>query len=373
MPRKKKLPSNIEERSNAYRVHIVTTVNGVKHVYSKTFPFENYDTKEEALADAVAARDEQKKQKTSRRHTFTVSEIYEKSCELIAVSVKTKERHRAIYSDAIERGYGDKPISDITTADIIESLNRIAVYSSDDRIKRALSLWKRVFKTALLLNLNIPDRTAFIVPPKSKKAKAPQRLPITDECIDRMVEAVTDYNTSHASEASAYDRATIAFIIQVMRYTGMRPAEVIALKVEDIDMKGRRIAINKAIGSDYEKKQVAIPPKTDLSRRIIPISEQLCPHMLEALQRSRHPLVFARFDGTPWDIDDLSDKVNKIAKRAGLQFRLYDLRHAFATKLLNNGTPPAVVRDLMGHSNTTTSIYYSQSSEQQKEQALSII
>lgn len=373
MPRKKKLPSNIEERSNAYRVHIVRTVKGVKQVYSKTFPFDNYDSKEEALADAVACRDEQKKEKNSRRNAFTVASIYEKSCELIAVSVKTKERHRAIYSDAIGRDYGDKPLSDITTAEIIESLNRIAVYSSDDRIKRALSIWKRIYKTALLLNLNIPDRTAFIVPPKSKKAKAPQRLPITDDCIEKMIEAVTSYNTSHASEASAYDRATIAYIIQVMRYTGMRPAEVIALKLGDIDMNGRRIAINKAIGSDYEKKQVSIPTKTDLSRRIIPISEQLYPHMQEALQRSRHSLIFARFDGTPWDIDDLSDKVNKIAKRAGLQFRLYDLRHAFATKLLNNGTPPAVVRDLMGHSNTTTSIYYSQASEQQKEKAMSII
>lgn len=62
----------------------------------------------------------------------------------------------------------------------------------------------------------------------------------------------------------------------------------------------------------------------------------------------------------PWPPDTFTAQFGKMASMVGLKgFRFHDVRHAFATLTLANGTPLKEVQALMGHStaNTTLSFY----------------
>jgi integrase len=61
-------------------------------------------------------------------------------------------------------------------------------------------------------------------------------------------------------------------------------------------------------------------------------------------------LVCDRGDGSPWDPSTFSHHVEALARRNGLpRFRLHDLRHAVATRLLEAGVHPKVVSEALGH------------------------
>lgn len=105
------------------------------------------------------------------------------------------------------------------------------------------------------------------------------------------------------------------------------------------------------------------PPKTRRSRRCIPLD----PRTIAVLQvhkarqaaekLSRGPeyvdngLVFAREDGTPHHPDRFSHEFDSLVKRSKLpRIRLHDLRHTYATLLLQQGINVKVVSERLGHS-----------------------
>ena len=63
-------------------------------------------------------------------------------------------------------------------------------------------------------------------------------------------------------------------------------------------------------------------------------------------------LVFPSTVGTPMNPDNLVYRSFKpILKRAGLkEMRFHDLRHSFATLMLEQGENPKVVQEILGHS-----------------------
>ena len=61
-------------------------------------------------------------------------------------------------------------------------------------------------------------------------------------------------------------------------------------------------------------------------------------------------LVFANYDGKPLDPSTVTHNFGRIVKKAGLDVRVHDLRHSYATLRLTAGIHPKIVQEMLGHS-----------------------
>lgn len=148
--------------------------------------------------------------------------------------------------------------------------------------------------------------------------------------------------------------------------TGMRPAEVQALRWRDVDLDAGELRIERAlVWLDNGRRWEIGEPKTKLSRRAIPLprfivrdlgayrAEQARSRLRRAPNYVDHGLVFASRDGGPMHRRNLRARVFlPIITAADLptSLRWYDLRHTCATLLLAAGENPRVVSERLGHS-----------------------
>jgi len=147
-------------------------------------------------------------------------------------------------------------------------------------------------------------------------------------------------------------------IIYTAVSTGLREAELLALRWRDLDLDMCSISVSRTL---YKRKGVVQfkETKTDHSRRRVAMTPKLAlylrDHQLES-QLSGEPvgldaLVFSKQGGKPLDASMLTHAFHDIAKRMGLEnVRFHDLRHTFASLALLRGAKPKVISEALGHS-----------------------
>jgi len=150
-------------------------------------------------------------------------------------------------------------------------------------------------------------------------------------------------------------------IIYTAVSTGLRQAELLGLRWRDIDIASQSISVSRSL---YKRRGVCqfMEPKTAHSRRRVAMTAKLAEFLTEyRLERQRlyyqvrkpmtlDDLVFANHEGDPVDPGVLSHSFGKLAKRAGLaNCRFHDLRHTFASLMLQRGAKPKVISECLGH------------------------
>lgn len=340
--------------------------------YTKTLNLKNYQTEKEAILAAVEIRDKklvEMKAGYTVSNFKTVKEIFLKSYDVLPVRKKTVDRHKHFYKVGIDK-YSNYTIDKITPADIQESINTYSRNHTREQTSHLLAVWRRIYKTAVMLNINIPDRTIPVVIPECKKEE-PRKKEISSEDLLLFLEALEEYNGGEIR--AAYENQCLYYVIQVMRYTGIRPAEALALSRKDIYLTSERsgyISINKAVHSTIESRNEIGTTKTAKSNRVVPVPADLVPILKECLAWSKYELIFSDYYGNIQDIDTVSNYIRRVARKAGVQFNLYMLRHQLSTDLFSTGINPAVIRDILGHESIDMSLYYAVSKEEEKEKAL---
>jgi len=184
-----------------------------------------------------------------------------------------------------------------------------------------------------------------VQPPRAKRPE----LTIPDaETVERIVET--------AKGTSIYVAVLLAAA------TGMRRGEILGLRWSEVDLQQGVVRVV----TTYQRSRRGLEfadPKTQRARRTI----ALPPFAVEVLRRhQRHQtarklaagrawhdsnLVTELGDGRPLDPSEFTRKFADLAKRAGAPgVRLHDMRHAFATMLLNSGVHPKIASEALGHS-----------------------
>jgi integrase len=166
-------------------------------------------------------------------------------------------------------------------------------------------------------------------------------------------------------------------------YVGLRRGELLGLRWEDIDLAGGLLEVRRSLQRVGGRLQ-PVTPKTRSSRRTVPLVgicvEALADHR-ERQEKERElagsawvdsGYVFTTTTGTPVEPDNLRRSWYPIRDAAGLdEVRFHDLRHSCVTLLLELGTPPHIVRDIVGHSDIdVTMTIYAHASLEEKRAAL---
>lgn len=160
--------------------------------------------------------------------------------------------------------------------------------------------------------------------------------------------------------------------LAILASTGLRRGELLALQWRYVELDrrvdGESAPILRVTASlqRIDGKDVFLPPKTDRARRTVGLPPAavalLRRHRREQLERrvllgeawTDLDLVIDRGDGEPFPPDSLSRDWYRLAHRIGLpDLRLHDLRHAFATRLLEASVHPKVVSEALGHSSVS--------------------
>ncbi|MBO0884131.1 MAG: site-specific integrase, partial [Mycobacterium sp.] len=178
-------------------------------------------------------------------------------------------------------------------------------------------------------------------------------------------------------------------VFDVLLGTGVRLGEAMALHWEDVNLERQEVAIEWG----YDPVAQVMKPPKDHQRRTIPIgpglSKVLAGQLASAGYGRRAPdpvkyprnasvhtgLVLAHTNGRPFDPDNLRKDFNASVQIAyvgkGKQrhwighARLHDLRHTYASRLLDKSIPIEEVARLLGHANLSTTQRYAHRGKKQ--------
>ena len=153
----------------------------------------------------------------------------------------------------------------------------------------------------------------------------------------------------------------------------MRPGELFALTIEDINFEEKYIDVNKTLVYqkylDDECKTFHLePPKTKQSYRHVPINSTCIDYLrqqaeLKEIVANRRPkmqtdYLFVTKFNTPLNSVIYSDAIRSVVRRINEtrsldnQFEFFSghtFRHTFATRCLEAGIQPKVVQSYLGH------------------------
>ena len=187
-------------------------------------------------------------------------------------------------------------------------------------------------------------------------------------------------------------------------WAGLRWGESAALRTDALDLDAGRLRVIRTVVEVSGNTAFKPYPKTGAGRRTVPLPAWLVPIVREHIDRyglDEHGFVFPnavgrplrrtlfrsrvwrpalvragllgkvreldghRFEGRWTDDDGVTDTapfasydeaVKAVAARSGSALRFHDLRHSYATWLVDDGVPPNMVQRVMGHENVTTTL-----------------
>lgn len=152
-----------------------------------------------------------------------------------------------------------------------------------------------------------------------------------------------------------------AWAIEVCFNLGVRPgeSELFALTFDDVD---------------FERLEIRVFGRKTNSYRVIPLRPEFAAKLRDRMRTSRSGRIVEGPNGKP--LKSLKKSFGLAAERLGLGYpvRMYDIRHLFATTMLNNGADLASVSKLLGHSkiSMTADVYY-HCQEKEKRRSVSLL
>lgn len=310
-------------------------------------------------------KDEQKKDlsHTNVIKDFTLDEWFKNWFSVYKVQIRdnSKRHYRQVYTKHISPDLGMKQISQITTIEIKSLINKLkkAGYQFETQNKVRILLVD-MFNKALLDD--------FVV----KNPVLPVKV-VRDEKNDRRILTVDEQTEFFDTcKGTFYDE-----LFNVAVLTGLRPGELFALRLVDINFTKREISVTRTLvyqkyDSDEGKEFHIEPPKTKSSIRKVKFNDR-CEKYLRAqivkkhiisAKRTAKPLVgledllfITKYD-TPLNsvlysaaIKRVVDMINE--SRSDLcmfeDFSGHTFRHVYATRCFEAGVAPKVVQTQLGH------------------------
>lgn len=183
--------------------------------------------------------------------------------------------------------------------------------------------------------------------------KVPDRLPkyLTDEQVkklrDEIEQGVQEALSAHVRRLVLLDRATFYLLWQ----GGMRLSEVEELRLEDLDLPGRRLSVRN--GKGLKDRSVYLTDTT-----LLALQSYLA---VRGEGASDHVFLYRN---APLSKDFIRSRLKTTGKRVGVKVYPHRLRHTCATQLLNTGCRITSIQAFLGHKKLNTTMIYARAHDQ---------
>ena len=261
----------------------------------------------------------------------------------------------------------DKPIQKVTINDIEASKEKMREYSNSV-IDKMWLLLNKAFKIAIsrrIIYWNPMEDITMIKPISKKTTKVIEALTIEAE--QKLIDIFNNTEKNHKYKN----------IILLQLNTGMRIGEVLALSLDDIDIKNKIIRISKTLTRD-ENERIVLGDHTktynrktniDKGKRDFPITKQVEIILSEILNQKTtniQKMLFWDYKDNkivvPVEINSYLSRLNKKYKICSQNLTSHVLRHTFVTRCREKGVDFGVLQKIVGHiqgSTMTNEIYTS--------------
>ena len=150
-------------------------------------------------------------------------------------------------------------------------------------------------------------------------------------------------------------------MLRLMLNTGLRLAEVTALKWRDLDLTTGKLMVRQGKGA----KDRTLWAEADINRL-----RSLRERQAEVCGKCGH--VFTTLQGKPLGHRYVQRMVKRYAAKAGIEKDIspHTLRHSFATDLYRETSKIRLVQKVLGHSDLSTTMIYTHIHDPEMEEAL---
>lgn len=181
--------------------------------------------------------------------------------------------------------------------------------------------------------------------------------PIAKVAVPKIVKTFHFYSQEEVDRLLKAAREPLRTGILILASTGLRRGELFHLRCRDVDLKAGSIRVWPY--GEYSPKGKR--PRT------IPMTDDLKAIFRELLKKkSPDDFVFRPHVGE----NGLYKHFAELLKILGMQGTLHDLRHTFASHLAMQGVPIPVIKELLGHSDISTTMIYAHLSPEMHKKAV---
>lgn len=252
-------------------------------------------------------------------------------------------------------------LKDIKYMYLQQYYNNLAKQGTSSSRIRNLNKVLRTFFNFCVVNDYIEKNPTFkiVIPKDEKKSKGNEKEPLdvfSDDEISRILSNCNGY---------------MCCLVNLALATGMRQGELLGLTYGCVNLKKKEIKIKQALkrvtvfeDENTQHTEMVIGSTKTKQVRIVPVPDALIPILKKqinnqkelflkyGMEYTKEDLLFTTESCSPVGSRIVQRSWERILKRADVRYRkFHNLRHTYASKLLEKGVDLKVISSLLGHSN----------------------